>query len=274
MKGGSLAATAQLARAKQLAMSFEQRRNALRRAGSKGGSRSSLGSRGDVLGALLDNHKYGQLTSEVLDFLEPDVREVSLLPAGLKPLRAEMARRRDAVGAAVPALEALARALRTCHRSLRLPVLSELARSIGTLQLCSTSVLGCGHELSRSFRLAMHELYAALLAVLTTPSIGSAEARLVLQGLRLPYGRDDVAWIERSRLLEHIHGLASHAPDDARLTTYWVLSQVVHALGAPAAADAGEGSDAPVTAPLAGVVPNKVAARALATALEGTTGAE
>jgi hypothetical protein len=52
------------------------------------------------------------------------------------------------------------------------------------------------------------------------------------------------------------------------------VSEIVSSHNRRCSCASADSEEAPVTAPLAGVVPNKVAARAFATASEGATGAE
>ena len=234
-----------------LARSLEKRARRLRRIGSHSGRIPTF---------LLGNSvvKYGQLTAEVLDFLDPRIRDGDArdAPPPLSKLSAEVERRAAAVAAATTALRALATALGSSRGWLRLPALSELARRSVMMRPPPTALHGAGRAAEREFTTALQSLFSRLVALLRggsrrpsdtappSPFVSAAtmhgggydERRLALQALLVPFAPDDVDWLRESQLLPAVQAAARARPDGpARRTLRWLLFDVVDGAAQPAA---------------------------------------
>ena len=202
--------------------------------------------------------KYGQLTAEVLDFLDPRIRDGDArdAPPPLSKLSAEVERRAAAVAAATTALRALATALGSSRGWLRLPALSELARCSVMMRPPPTALHGAGRAAEREFTAALQSLFSRLVALLRggsrrpsdtappSPFVSAAtmhgggydERRLALQALLVPFAPDDVDWLRESQLLPAVQAAARARPDGpARRTLRWLLFDVVDGAAQPAA---------------------------------------
>ena len=194
--------------------------------------------------AQLAKIKYGRMTSEALDFIEPRIRMVSKVRAGLPGLRTELHRRFGVVSAAHAAYEGLSSMLSDAPAVVRLPMLVELGRRPTLLCPPPPSVLGCGHDLMKRFHAARHRLYNVLVGLLSSSSASQAEQRLILSALQLPYSAHDIGWIESAGLIRLIRKVVADFPSEASLALYSILASVVRAgvEGAGEAADAAQPS--------------------------------
>ena len=169
------------------------------------------------------------MTSEALDFIEPRIRMVSKVRAGLPGLRTELHRRFGVVSAAHAAYEGLSSMLSDAPAVIRLPLLVELGRRPSLLCPPPPSVLGCGHDLMARFHAARHRLYNVLARLLSSSTASQAELRLVLSALQLPYSAHDIGWIESAGLIRLIRKAAGDFPSEAPLALYSILASVVRA---------------------------------------------
>jgi E3 ubiquitin-protein ligase HERC1 len=190
----------------QLSRSLEKRAKRLRRGGSR-----YKGLMGHGVSMPGEEHaKYGLLTSEVLDFIEPRVRAVA--PAAAEPpltaLEGEISRRAHAVDLGTAALQAAEAALTSPRAPLRLAVLSGLARRSSLLRPEPSELHGCSHAVEARFTDALHALLGRLHALLTADGRSEAEALLVLHVLAMPLAAEDMAWLERSKLLGAVQAVA------------------------------------------------------------------
>ena len=174
-------ADARWAGAREIVRTLGRRQKMLHRQNSQqksiGGMQQGWCSRSTAL----DVGKYGQLTSEVLDFIEPNVRGMTSRHTPIAPLQAEIARRRSAVLAALQALEALTQVLYSPHEASRLAVVREMAMKSTLLRPAPRLLHGCGHNVDAAFQSALHALGDAMLARLIDPQTSATELRLLLQ---------------------------------------------------------------------------------------------
>lgn len=203
--------------AAKLARSLEKRAKRLRR--------------GTLRGRLEWSAKYGPLTSELLDFIEPGVREVARpTAAGLLELKDEMDRRARAVALGRNALSCLAAAVSSSVATLRLAALSVLARRPAVLRPEPSELHGCGHDIETSFTETLHALLTRLAGLLASPSRLTAEEDLVLRVLSMPLAAIDMPWLERTRLLVTVQASAHRRPlGFGRQTLYALLFSAVAA---------------------------------------------
>lgn len=168
--------------------------------------------------------KYGQLTTEVVHFIE---QGEGVANDAMGALHAEMARRASAVTASKKSLSTLCELLRSPHESIRMIVLNEMSRASASLRPDPALMRGCGHELERDCNQALHRLLGTLTDLLARKRTSEAEARLIVQALRLPFAAPDFHWIEDANLLDVLHTRARRCAEEARLTRFCILRNVI-----------------------------------------------
>ena len=120
------------------------------------------------------SHKYGQLASHLIDFLQPAVNVKKNQPpesleeaiSTLNALHEELKARATLVEEAHGALQALQQLLQSPHSTVRSRALSQIVRSPSVLRPDARAASGAGHELANAFTMTVHTVYASLLSMI------------------------------------------------------------------------------------------------------------